>query len=62
MGIEALPGSLAEAMRELENDEVIKAALGEATYKAFARAKWAEVEDYRMKVSDWEVERYLATA
>ncbi|NOY98303.1 MAG: type I glutamate--ammonia ligase [Chloroflexi bacterium] len=62
MGIKALPGSLAEAMRELENDEVIKNALGAATYESFARAKWAEMEDYRMKVSDWEVERYLETA
>ena len=62
MGIDALPGSLAEAMRELESDEVLKEALGPATFGAFSRAKWAEVEDYRMKVSDWEVERYLETA
>ncbi len=62
MGIKSLPGSLAEAMRELENNEVIKAALGDSAYDAFSRAKWAEVEDYRMKVSDWEVERYLETA
>ena len=62
MGIASLPGSLAEALRELESNEVVRAALGPATYEAFARAKWAEVEDYRMKVSDWEVERYLETA
>lgn len=62
MGIESLPGSLAEALRELEGDDIIKEALGPVTYDAFSRAKWAEVEDYRMKVSDWEVERYLETA
>ncbi len=62
MGIASLPGSLAEAMRELDSDEVLKDALGPVTYGAFSRAKWAEVEDYRMKVSDWEVERYLETA
>ena len=61
-GIESLPGSLAEAMHELDGDDVVKEALGPVTYGAFARAKWAEVEDYRMKVSDWEVERYLETA
>ncbi|MCF6278122.1 MAG: glutamine synthetase, partial [Anaerolineales bacterium] len=61
-GIGSLPGSLAEAMRELESDAVIRDALGEATYEAFSRAKWAEIEDHRMKVSDWEVERYLETA
>lgn len=62
MGIDSLPGSLAEAMRELEKDEVIRAALGASTYESFSRAKWAEIEEHRMKVSDWEVERYLETA
>ena len=60
--IESLPGSLAEALRELESDDVLIEAIGPVTYAAFARAKWAEVEDYRMKVSDWEVERYLEKA
>jgi len=31
-------------------------------YEAFRRAKWAEVEEYRMKVSDWEIEHYLEQA
>lgn len=61
-GIGELPGSLAEALRELEADEVLKAALGPLTYETFVRAKWAEVEEYRMKVTDWEVERYLQLA
>lgn len=62
MGVRELPGSLAEALRELEQDEVLKEALGPVTYEAFLRAKWAEVEEYRMKVTDWEIERYLETA
>ncbi len=61
-GIKSLPGSLAEAMRELEKDQVIRDSLGKAAYEAFSRAKWAEIEEHRMKVSDWEVERYLETA
>jgi glutamine synthetase len=60
--IAELPGSLAEAMRELEADEVVQNALGPLTYEAFWRAKWAEIEEYRTKVSDWEVERYLESA
>lgn len=60
--IPALPGSLAEAMRELEADAVLQDALGSQTYEAFYRAKWAEIEEYRTKVSDWEVERYLELA
>ena len=61
-GIQELPGSLAEALRELEKDQVLQAALGPVIYDAFWRAKWAEIEEYRMKVTDWEVERYLEQA
>ncbi len=61
-GIEELPGSLSEALRELEKDSLLQDALGGVVYEAFQRAKWAEIEEHRMKVTDWEVERYLETA
>ncbi len=61
-GVGQLPGSLEEALAELERDEVVKAALGPRLYDAFMRAKQAEVEAYRMQVTDWEVARYLETA
>lgn len=54
-----LPGSLAEALNLLDEDQVLKDALGPSAYESFARAKWAEVEDYRTKVTDWELDRYL---
>lgn len=57
--IAELPGSLAEALNLLDGDQVLKDALGQSTYESFARAKWAEVEEYRTKVTDWELERYL---
>ncbi len=60
--IDELPGSLAEALRELEKDSVLQEALGPVVYQTFHRAKWAEVEEHRMKVTDWEVERYLEQA
>ncbi len=62
MNIAELPGSLSEALRELDKDSVLKAALGPVMYEAFVRAKWAEIEDSRMRVTDWEVERYLELA
>ena len=62
LGIDELPGSLAEAMRELEKDSAIIGVLGKEMYESFQRAKWAEVNDYRLKVTDWEVERYLEIA
>lgn len=61
-GIGELPGSLAEALHELEGDQVLQDALGPVLYETFMRAKWAEVEEYRTRVTDWEIERYLETA
>ncbi|MBL7163558.1 MAG: type I glutamate--ammonia ligase [Anaerolineales bacterium] len=60
--IDELPSSLADALRELEGDSVLKETLGSQMYEAFWRAKWAEVEEYRTTVMDWEVNRYLEVA
>jgi len=62
LGVKELPGSLAEALVELDKDEVVKEALGKETYEAFVAAKWQEWEDYRLRVSDYEIEKYLETA
>jgi glutamine synthetase len=62
LGVKELPGSLAEALGELEKDELLKSALGEVTYDAFLRAKWEEWDEFRLRVSDYEIERYLETA
>lgn len=61
-GIASLPGSLAEAMHEFEGNEIIKSALGPVICDVFQRAKWAEVEEYRTRVTDWEISRYLELA
>jgi glutamine synthetase len=60
--IAELPGSLAEALHALEGDPVLQEALGPVTCEAFMRAKWAEIDEYRTRVTDWEVERYLELA
>jgi glutamine synthetase len=57
-----LPGSLLEALAELDKDKIIKNALGESIYSAFVRAKTEEWETYRLRVMDWEVEHYLEAA
>jgi glutamine synthetase len=62
MGVGELPGSLAEAITELDKDETLKTALGHTIFEAFSRAKWEEWDAFRTAVSDWEVERYLETA
>lgn len=62
LGVASLPGSLAEALTELEKDKVLQEALGPTTYDAFRRAKWDEWDQFRIRVTDLEVERYLETA
>ncbi len=61
-GVGELPSTLSEALEELAKNEVLKEALGEQLYKSFTRAKLAEVEEYRLRVTDWEIERYLERA
>ena len=58
-GIESLPGSLKEALDNLETDSVIKDALGEHVYQDFMRLGRAEWDAYRISVHDWEIDRYL---
>jgi glutamine synthetase len=59
MSIESLPGSLMEALGELERDEVLRETLGEHVYEAFMRAKKTEWDQYRAQVSEWEIDQYL---
>jgi len=62
LGVTELPGSLGDALKELKSDKVIRNALGEEIYETFNRAKLEEIEEYQMKVTDWELERYLELA
>lgn len=59
MGIDSLPGSLEEAIRELKNDPVIVSALGEHAMNRFVEAKEMEWDDYRTKITQWEIDQYL---
>jgi glutamine synthetase len=61
-GVAELPGSLRQALEELEKDEVIQSAFSPSLYEAFMRAKWVEWDEFRTQVSDWEIERFLETA
>ena len=59
--IGVLPGTLGEALQELAAKQVVRDALGEHVYQAFVRAKRAEWDDYRIRVTEWELARYLET-
>jgi len=58
-GISTLPGSLMEAVRELEKDKVIMGALGEELGRKYVKAKKQEYDSFRLAVTDWEKERYF---
>jgi glutamine synthetase len=63
LGIEMLPGNLLDAVRELERDDVLRAALGscgrEDYLDYYARIKRAEWEESHAQVTEWEIRRYL---
>tara|TARA_Y100000310_G_scaffold332444_1_gene408030 strand:+ start:4203 stop:5408 length:1206 start_codon:yes stop_codon:yes gene_type:complete len=50
-GIDRLPGSLGEAIEELERDKVIREALGPHTFQTYVKAKTAEWEEYKAQVT-----------
>lgn len=54
-----LPTSLNQALRAMEEDEVVRNALGAHTHEVFINAKRLEWEDYRLEVTDWELDKYL---
>jgi glutamine synthetase len=58
-GIESLPETLYDACKEMEKDEVIMNAIGEETAEKYIRAKKKEWADYKVTVSDWEIDEYL---
>jgi glutamine synthetase len=59
LGIGQLPLSLHEAVFALDEDPVMRAALGDHSYHRLREAKLAEWETYRTQVHPWELEAYL---
>ncbi len=59
--VNALPGSLEDALIEFKADLLMKKALGDTLYDTFIASREAEINEYRTKVTDWEVMRYLET-
>ncbi len=57
--LETLPGSLGEALDELERNTVIQEALGPHIYARYLEAKRQEYDEYRLHVTSWELDRYL---
>jgi glutamine synthetase len=62
-GIDVLPANLLDATRELERDDVLRAALGktrEGDYlDYFVKAKRREWQAAHEQITKWELDRYL---
>jgi glutamine synthetase len=63
MGVETLPANLLDATRELEGDDVIRAALGSTGEEDYAdyfiRRKRREWQAAHEQITQWEIDRYL---
>ena len=57
--IDSLPGSLREALDELEKDPLILDVLGEHVAENYIEGKRKEWNEYRTRVTSWETEKYI---
>jgi glutamine synthetase len=58
-GIDSLPGSLVEAIHHTEKSDLVRDALGDHIFEKFIENKKIEWDQYRIHVSQFELERYL---
>lgn len=59
LGISPLPRNLDEAIRVMEESELVADTLGEHVFDFFLRNKRAEWQDYRSQVTQFELDRLL---
>jgi len=59
LGILNLPENLKDAMKELKKSEVITEALGKGLVKKFRTAKKKEWDEFRLYITQWELDKYL---
>jgi glutamine synthetase len=58
-GIVALPETLGEAIDELAASELVRDALGPHIFERYVETKRQEWDDYRVQLSQWELDKYL---
>jgi len=59
LGIQSLPGSLSEAIGEMEKSALVRRALGDHIFEKFIENKRIEWNDYRTQVHEYELRKYL---
>ncbi|WDT94629.1 type I glutamate--ammonia ligase [Thermoleophilum album] len=59
LGIEQLPETLGEAIELTAESELVLRTLGEHIFNRYIEIKRQEWEEYRVQVTQWELDRYL---
>jgi len=59
LGITSLPHDLSHALDRLEDDEVMREALGDHIFSEYLRLKREEWAAYNQQVHRWEIEQYM---
>ena len=59
LGIKNLPESLKEAIEYFANSELMKETVGEVLHTKLIEAKTKEWDEYKLRISAWELEKYL---
>jgi glutamine synthetase len=59
-GITSLPETLGEAIEEFSKSDLMRRAFGDHIFDAYVKLKRSEWDEYRVQVSQWEVDRYLS--
>lgn len=60
MGVGTLPESLGEALKIAQGSELLKKALGDHVFNRFLEVKQKEWDEYRVQLTQWEMDRYLS--
>jgi glutamine synthetase len=60
LGIEQLPDTLGEAIELTAESELVLRTFGEHIFNRYVEIKRQEWEDYRVQVTQWELDRYLS--
>jgi glutamine synthetase len=59
-GIVSLPETLGEAIDEFSRSELMRKAFGDHIFDNYVKLKRKEWDEYRIQLTQWERDRYLA--
>ncbi|MGH2854734.1 MAG: hypothetical protein ACRDLF_11170 [Solirubrobacteraceae bacterium] len=60
LGVEQLPETLGDAIELTAQSELVLRTLGEHMFNRYVEIKRQEWGDYRVQVTQWELDRYLS--